>query len=272
VLRATLEYDGSRYRGWQVQVNVRTVQGELQRALREALEEITGEATDERQAPQVHGAGRTDAGVHALAQVASLHLPERAWAVDPRALRLALNERLPVDVNVLSLTEAPPSFHARHDAGLRIYRYRLATRRTAFGKPYVYWVKDRLDVAAMQRAAELFVGRHDFVSFCERPMEQESTLVEVSFVSVEVPVEVPELVLIRLGASHFLWKMVRRLAGTLVEVGAGRLAREDVAGLLARRTEGVARWTAPASGLFLEAVVYPGDPMPEPAHPLRPAF
>jgi len=170
VLRATLEYDGGRYRGWQAQVNARTVQGELVRACREAL------GVDVK----VNGAGRTDAGVHAFAQVASLH-GASVVATDLGKLRQDLNDRLPPDIHVLRLDVAPPSFHARHSAGERIYRYRISRRRTAFGKRYVYWVKDRLDASLMQAAADLFVGRHDFGSFCENAEGHDSTLVEVAF-------------------------------------------------------------------------------------------
>ena len=261
VLRALIEYDGTRYRGWQSQVNARTVQG----VLFEAVREVLGEGT------RIHGAGRTDAGVHAFGQVASLHLA-RPLALSLGAARRALNDRLPFDVNVLDLQEAPRGFHARHDALLRIYRYRIARRRTAFGKPFVYWVKDRLDVAAMERAAQRFVGRRDFASFCDNPEGHDSTLVEVSYARVFAAEAAPDLILFRIAASHYLWKMVRRLAGTLVEVGTGRLDEEGLERLFAERSPRIAEWTAPAAGLFLEAVVYPGDGEPPEVDPLRPAF
>jgi tRNA pseudouridine38-40 synthase len=261
VLRATLEYDGGRYRGWQAQVNARTVQGELVRACHEAL------GADVR----VHGAGRTDAGVHAFAQVASLH-GARVKAADLGVLRQDLNDRLPPDIHVLRLDVAPASFHARHSAGERIYRYRISRRRTAFGKRYVYWVKDRLDASLMRAAAELFVGRHDFGSFCENAEGHDSTLVEVAFARVETPPEAPDLILFRVGASHFLWKMVRRVVGTLLEAGRGRLGAADIRGLLAERSARPAGWTAPPSGLFLESVTYAGDPPPPPIDPFRPGF
>jgi tRNA pseudouridine38-40 synthase len=261
VLRATLEYDGGRYRGWQSQVNARTVQGVLAAAVREVL----GEGV------RIQGAGRTDAGVHALGQVASLHLSQA-----PRQplgpLRRALNDKLPFDVNVLDLREAPPHFHARHDALLRIYRYRISRRRTAFGKPFVWWVKDRLDAAAMERAAARLVGRHDYASFCDNSEGHDSTLVEVSYARVEVPAETPDLVLFRICASHYLWKMVRRIVGVLVEIGTGRLDEEAVARFFTEKSPKIAEWTAPASGLFLESVVYPGDPPPREVSPWKPAF
>jgi len=262
VLRATIEYDGTRYRGWQSQMNARTVQGTLAGAVRPVL----GEGT------RIFGSGRTDAGVHALGQVASLSLERSVPVAELPRLRRAINDGLPPDVHVLALEPAPPGFHARHDAALRIYRYRISRRRTAFGKPWVWWVKDPLDAAAMKKAAALLSGRHDFASFCENAPGHDSTLVEVAWAKVETPAAVPDLILFRIAASHFLWKMVRRLVGTLVEVGTGRIAAPKVAALLAERSSEPARFTAPPSGLFLETVVYEGDPAPPEIDPLRPGW
>jgi tRNA pseudouridine38-40 synthase len=239
--KLTLEYDGTRYRGWQSQKNTdRTVQGVLIHAARELLGADAG----------VGGAGRTDAGVHALAQVAHLKARKRLPELE---IERGLNDRLPFDVNVLEVSPAPPGFHARHDAVSRTYLYRILRRRTAFDKRLVWWVKDRLDSSAMRRAAGLLPGRHDFASFCENPAGQESTLVVVE--KSELGEHGNELHF-RIEASHFLWKMVRRLAGTLVEVGRGKLDAAGVARLLAERSTEPAKWTAPPSGLFLERVTY----------------
>lgn len=239
--KLTLEYDGTRYSGWQSQKNTdKTVQGTLLRAAREVLGE---DAT-------CGGAGRTDAGVHALEQVA--HLKARK-SLPEGEIAWQLNERLPFDVHVLSVLEASPQFHARHDATSRTYLYRISRRRTAFDKRFVWWVKDRLDVAAMRRAAKLFEGRHDFASFCENPEGQESTLVVVEKSEV---VEAGHEIHVRITASHFLWKLVRRLVGTLVEVGRGNLDGPGVEALLREKSAAPAKWTAPPSGLFLEKVVY----------------
>ncbi|MEA2694830.1 MAG: tRNA pseudouridine38-40 synthase [Acidobacteriota bacterium] len=248
--RLTLEYEGTRYRGWQEQQNARSVAGELRRAIADTGVEIK----------DLGGAGRTDAGVHALFQAAHLRLGK---AVEPEAFRRAINDRLPPDIHLLALHPAPADFHARHGAVSRSYLYQVSRRRTALAKRFVWWVKSPLDTGRMEAAAALLAGRHDFRLFCERPAEQTSTLVVVEKVELATA---GSLVLVRLVASHFLWKMVRRVVGTLVEVGSGRLSPTAFAALLAgqnsqRGAGGLpAEWTAPPSGLFLERVLYPGDP------------
>ncbi|MET0646575.1 MAG: tRNA pseudouridine(38-40) synthase TruA [Pyrinomonadaceae bacterium] len=256
VWRLDVEYEGTRYAGWQTQPHARTVQGELMKA----AEQFLNSRVD------VGGSGRTDAGVHALRQVAHLKSKPTGRAPDPAQLKAGLNKLLPHDINVLRVSNARAGFHARHDAVARYYVYQIATRRTAFGKPFVWWVRDRLDVAAMRAACGLIPGRHDFSSFCESPAEQRSTLVEV--LRAEVVTE-GGLVLFRVGASHFLWKMVRRLVGALVEVGRGNLSAEEFGGLFERYSNAPAAWTAPPSGLFLERVLYEGD---APPGPLRAPF
>jgi tRNA pseudouridine38-40 synthase len=256
VWRLELEYEGTRYAGWQSQPHARTVQGELTKAAERLLNARV----------EAGGSGRTDAGVHALRQVAHLKSKPGGRAPGPVQLKAGLNKLLPHDINVLRVAQARADFHARHDAVARYYVYQIATRRTAFGKPFVWWVRDRLDVASMRAACRFVEGRHDFSSFCESPAEQRSTLVEV--LRAEVATE-GGLVLFRIGASHFLWKMVRRLVGALVEVGRGSLSASDFGGLLERYSNAPAAWTAPPSGLFLERVLYEGD---APPGPLRAPF
>lgn len=256
--RLDVEYEGTRYRGWQEQKNARSIVGELRRATLAAGAEIV----------DIGGSGRTDAGVHALRQTAHLRLRK---AVDPSSFRRALNELLPPDIHVLATIAAGDAFHARHAAISRSYLYQIARRRTALAKRFVWWVKRPLDPERMAAAARLVEGRHDFVRFCERPAEQTSTVVVVERVEV---VEVGSLVLVRFQASHFLWKMVRRLVGALVKVGAGELSEERLVGLLRggaadESGEQPAHWTAPPSGLFLERVVYPGE---EPLGAIAPAM
>lgn len=247
--RLTVEYEGTRYSGWQEQKNARTVAGELKQALA-PLVPVPFE---------LGGAGRTDAGVHALAQVAHLRSPV---ALEPERALAAVNDALPPDIHLLALEPAETRFHARHDALSRSYVYQICRRRTALGKRFVWWVKRPLDAQSMSAALEAVVGRHDFSRFAERnPDPDASPLVEVE--SAEVA-EAGDLVLVRVVASHFLWKMVRRLVGALVEVGAGGLEVERFRALveMARTpvAERPAEWTAPPSGLFLERILYAGDP------------
>ncbi len=251
--RLTIEYVGTRYRGWQIQKNARTVQGEIRRAVAEA----TGQETFE-----LYGAGRTDAGVHALAQVAHLEL---ATGHTPELLRFAVNDALPPDINVFRLEPAHHRFHARHGALARSYLYQVSRRRTAFAKPFVWWVRDPLDVGRMRAAAAAFVGLKDFRSFTATDPEEASTRVQVDHLEIA---EAGELILIRIRGSHFLWKMVRRLVGVLVEVGRGNLKVEQVEGFLRERSPVPAELTAPPSGLFLERVFYEGE---ETELPLLPA-
>ncbi len=243
--KLTLEYAGTKYSGWQIQKNARTIQGEIDRAIRE----ITGEQTFE-----LYGSGRTDAGVHALAQVAHLELNT---TTPPDTLTRRLNEALPSDINILRIEKVRHKFHARHSAVARSYIYQVSRRRTAFAKPWVWWVKDDLNVVAMREAATRFVGRHDFRSFSDDDPDDKST--EVAIDTLEVH-EDGDLLLVHVEGSHFLWKMVRRLVGVLVEVGRGALSPEAAASMLTSSSALPARLTAPASGLFLERVFYEDDP------------
>lgn len=242
--RLTLEYAGTRYSGWQIQQNARTIQGELQRAAVEVL----GQAVD------IQGSGRTDAGVHALGQVAHV---DAARELPPDTLRRRLNDELPNDINVLSVARAHPRFHARHDAVMRSYIYQIARRRTAFAKPFVWWVKDDLDLERMRDATPVFVGFRDFRSFTDDDPSQKSTQVHVKGVEI---FEDEDLLVIHAEASHFLWKMVRRIVGVLVEVGRGGMNRTDADRLVREPSPLVATLTAPASGLFLERVFYANEP------------
>jgi tRNA pseudouridine38-40 synthase len=241
--KLTIEYAGTRYSGWQVQKNARTVQGELQRAIREATGAV---------ALDLQGSGRTDAGVHALEQVAHL---EVSTTLPPESLRRRINDTLPADINVLAVTPAKHRFHARHDATSRSYLYQVARRRTAFAKPFVWWVKEDLDVARMRDAAARLTGLHDFRSFTDSDPGETSTKVLLGGLDIA---EDGDLLLIRVVGSHFVWKMVRRIVGVLVEVGRGGLEPAAVEKFLEEDSPVPARLTAPASGLFLERVVYGG--------------
>lgn len=247
--KLTIEYAGTRYSGWQIQKNARTVQGEVERAV--------VEASGARQF-ELYGSGRTDAGVHALRQVAHLDI-ETSIPAEP--LRRRINDALPSDINILRVERAPRRFHARHDAVARSYIYQIARRRTAFAKPFVWWVKEDIDVEAMRRVAGRFVGLHDFQSFSDEDPDEKSTEVLVDSLQLH---EDGDLVVVHIEGSHFIWRMVRRLVGVLVGVGKGELTERDAVAFLATRSAQPARLTAPASGLFLERVYYPGDPRDRP--------
>ena len=242
--KLTIEYAGTRYSGWQIQKNARTVAGEIERA----ITAVTGVRSFE-----LYGAGRTDAGVHALAQVAHLQLDTR---LDAATLAWRINDELPADINILDLVRAPQRFHARHDAIARSYLYQVARRRTAFAKPYVWWVREDLHVKAMREAAAAFVGLKDFRGFSADDREEASSKVQVDRVDI---LEEPPLLLIRVVGSHFLWRMVRRMVGVLVAVGRRELKPPDVPRMLAEASDESAALAAPASGLFLERVYYPDD-------------
>jgi tRNA pseudouridine38-40 synthase len=251
-LKLTIEYAGTRYSGWQIQKNARTIQGEIERALREA----TGARDFE-----LYGSGRTDAGVHALAQVAHLDI-HLQLPLD--TLRRRVNDALPSDIVIVDVEQVRHRFHARHDAIGRSYLYHVTRRRTAFAKPFVWWVKEELDVARMRDAASRFVGFHDFGAFSDDDPAEKSTQVLVETLDIH---EDEDLILFHIEGSHFIWKMVRRIVGVLVEVGRGGMTPDAAAALLLEGSDAVARLTAPASGLFLERVYYQGDPRDVPVRP-----
>src|ERR671912_2866669 len=171
-LKLTIEYAGTKYSGWQKQKNARTVQGELERAI--------GEATREKSF-EFMGSGRTDAGVHALRQVA--HLDVRK-ALPAESLRRGINDALPADIHVLAVDSVPHRFHARHSAIARSYLYQVSRRRSAFAKPFVWWVKEPLNLERMTAAAARFSGMHDFRSFSDDDPEDKSTAVLIEHVTV----------------------------------------------------------------------------------------
>jgi len=252
--RLTIEYDGTRYSGWQRQENAVTVQG----TLLDAIEKLSPGAA-------LSGAGRTDAGVHALGQVA--HLVTRD-SRDPVRFIRKLNSLLPRDINVLDMIEVPSRFHARHDATERFYLYQVAARRSAFFKKYVWWVRDRIDSERIGRRLIELPGLHDFAAFADKRRADEESG-KVLLTTCSLTREGP-LLLFRFGGSHFIWKMVRRLVGVLVAVGTGQLPDLPITELVKNHGRDFAALTAPASGLFLEIVRYQGDPPPPPPRAVTP--
>jgi tRNA pseudouridine38-40 synthase len=260
--KLTIEYAGTRYSGWQIQKNARTVQGEIDRAVRT----ITGRTDFE-----LYGSGRTDAGVHAVAQVAHLDV---ATALPPDLLRRRVNDELPADINIVDAVVVPHRFHARHDAVARRYLYQIARRRTAFAKAFVCWVKEPLDAARMRNGAAAFVGMKDFRSFAatdddDRDAQPADKSTRVLIERLEI-VEDGDLLLVSIEGSHFLWKMVRRIVGVLVEIGRGGLDVNAAATFLAESSTAPARLTAPPSGLFLYRVYYKNDARGSTAAPVTP--
>jgi tRNA pseudouridine38-40 synthase len=247
-LKLTLAYDGSEFHGWQVQPDRATVQG----VLAEAIRRITGETV----LPQ--GSGRTDAGVHALAQVATF---TSASPIPAPNLRTALNDVLPSSVRILLVEEVAPEFHARHSAKAKTYRYRIYRGEICppFLARYVHHYPYPLDENAMMPAAAEVEGEHDFTSFAavdpERGKDEEEPSGVRTIFSSQWQSEQDELIYTVRG-SGFLHHMVRNLVGTFLLIGKGTLTRGDLRRILHARDRSAAGPTAPASGLYLVSVEY----------------
>ncbi len=241
-LKLIVAYVGTRYAGWQVQPGRETIQGTLEGRLSRMLQETV----------RLAGAGRTDAGVHARGQVANFLTASR---IPAEGLLRGLNARLPEDVRVLHVEEAAPGFQARRDARSKEYRYRIARARVVspFDAPFAETVRGPLDVEAMRRAAAALEGRHDFTSFCAAACRVEDKVRRITVSRVE---EDGDFLEYRVRADGFLQHMVRTLAGTLIEVGRGRLAGDAIPAILDRRDRRAAGPCAGARGLVLEKVFY----------------
>jgi tRNA pseudouridine38-40 synthase len=271
--KLTLAYDGTDFQGWQVQPGLPTIQGELQAA----LGRITGET------PLPQGSGRTDAGVHALAQVASFAL--RA-PIPPENLQRALNRTLPPSIRISEAKVVSDAFHARHSAIAKTYEYRILRGADCppFLARYVYACPWPLNLDALQASARFFEGEHDFQSFAatdpdsahraalesapsaetdtDPPASPPGSTVRTIFSSAweQLPTAAGELFVYRVRGNGFLHHMVRNLVGTMVDVGRGHLALEEIPRILAARFRSAAGPTAPARGLFLHSVDYPPEP------------
>jgi tRNA pseudouridine38-40 synthase len=237
-LKLTIEYDGSDFHGWQVQPGLRTVQGELYRA----VAELGGTAV------KIVGAGRTDAGVHATGQVANVKLVTKLGV---SALLGAVNARLPRDVLVREIEEVPLSFSARFDASSRTYHYMLIRRTTALWRRYFYCYRGDLDVPAMRREMKLLPGEKDFSSFCSSADFGGTKMCRVMKVDL---VESPPILTFRITADHFLHTMVRVVAGTLLDIGRGKPLM--MGQIIEARNRAAAGRTLPPHGLYLVDVRY----------------
>lgn len=244
--RLLIEYDGSNYHGWQQNAGVSTIQGEMLKACQQVFS---------TKKIELYGAGRTDTGVHALGQAAHLDVPTQMHA---EKISARLNEILPHDIHILSMENCDAGFHARHNAVARSYVYVISRQRSAFGKRYVWWVKEELSVSKMQDAAAIFRGFHDFSSFGAATREEKSTLVDISHLDIS---ESGNLIKIHILGSHFLWMMVRRITGVLVHAGKGKLTLKEIKGFIHQYSERPSQLAAPPSGLYLQRVYYPGEPV-----------
>jgi len=244
-IKLVLEYDGSRYDGWQRQGNTdNTIQGKIETV----LQKWSGEEIE------IHGSGRTDAGVHARGQVANFHIDSKVCSNAMSAMDY-LNRYLPEDIRVLSVEEMPERFHSRLLATRKTYSYSvdMAPKKNVFERKYVWGLGETLDVEAMRAAAEYFLGEHDFKSFCSNKKMKKSTVRTIESIHIE---ETGTKVMFSYTGNGFLYNMVRILTGTLVEVGQGKRKPEEMKVILQAQNRETAGMTAPPEGLFLESVEY----------------
>jgi tRNA pseudouridine38-40 synthase len=243
--RVVLAYDGHRYKGWQIQPDVKTVQGTFETALERVLGAFT----------RVHASGRTDTGVSALGQV--IHFLTDRWQASAWELAARLKEALPDDITVRALDEVPEGFHSRYKATRKHYRYMVCNTRKPWPGPVrrdVYYFTRPLAAQLMRRAARHLVGTHDFSSFGVNPGRVVETPVK-TLLRCDVAEE-PPLVIFNLEADGFLYKMVRSIVGTLLKVGVGSIRPDEIPEILAARDRSRAGPTAPPYGLCLVQVFY----------------
>jgi tRNA pseudouridine38-40 synthase len=242
VLKLTLEYDGSNYSGWQLQPRHDSIQGRIE----SALETIFAPPV------RVFGAGRTDAGVHARGQVASITIP-RPFDIDE--LQRALNSLLPNDIVIGDIAPAPDNFDPRHDARSRLYEYRVLNRKiaSAFEYRYSWLVRDELDLVAMNASAQVFIGEHDFAAFRSLGSSVKTT---VRRVLASEWTRTGDVLVYRIEANSFLRHMVRAMVAAMVEAGRGRSDARKIAAILEGRDRHAAPANAPPGGLYLLEVRY----------------
>ena len=241
-----IAYDGTAYEGWQVQKIGRGVQQLIEMAFRRVFPSVQ----------RIHSSSRTDTGVHALGMVAHVEIPKREFRMKLAKLPLAINAHLPPDIRILSAKRASAEFHARFDATGKQYRY-FVWNHSAMNplmRLYAWHVSPKLDVAAMRRAAKLFLGKHDFKSFAgTRNYEMETTIRTVTRCDL---LKNGPLLTFFIEGDGFLYKMCRGIVGTLVQLGRGKFSESDIKAMLAARDRRAGGMTAPAHGLVLWRVFY----------------
>lgn len=241
--KITIQYDGTRYKGWQVQKSTdMTIQGKIQ----DVLSAMTGQEIE------VIGSGRTDAGVHAYGQVANFHIPKHFTKDE---VLQYLNHYLPMDIAVISIEEVDERFHARYHAVSKTYMYRIHTSQipNVFERKYMYSYTESLDVSKMREAAKHLIGTHDFMAFCGNKKMKKSTIRTVTSIDIQ---EKESEIQISYTGDGFLQQMIRIITGTLIEVGNGTKQPEDILSIMESKVRENAGYTVPADGLVLKQVEY----------------
>ncbi|NLN97551.1 MAG: tRNA pseudouridine(38-40) synthase TruA [Eubacteriaceae bacterium] len=241
-LKITLSYDGTNYGGWQRQINAMTVQEMVEKALKA----ITGESI------AIHGSGRTDSGVHALGQV--MHFKTES-SIPTERFALALNSKLPEDIRALRAQEMPEAFHSRFSAKSKAYFYQIDrdTVASPFYRRYAWHLSKPLDLTAMDKAKDVFLGEHDYAAFMATGSCVQHTIRTIHRLELT---EHEQLLRIHIEGNGFLYNMVRIMVGTLVEIGHGKIKAENLPKIINSKNRKLAGATAPAKGLFLKEVYY----------------
>jgi len=241
-VKLTIEYDGTNFSGWQKQPNGRTVQEEIEKALSELLKKEV----------KIYGSGRTDAGVHALGQVANF---QDEFTIPVDRIPMALNGMLPQDISIRSAVEVNPSFHARYSAKGKKYIYKIFNSKvkSPLLRNYAYFVSDELDTVEMKRASINYVGEHDFRGFMASGSSVKNTVRTIYSFDVWLN---DKMIIIETRGNGFLYNMVRIMIGTLVDIGRGRMKADDLPGIIKSGIRDRAGYTAPAQGLYLAEVYY----------------
>mgnify|MGYP000279225695 CR=1 FL=1 len=244
-IRLTIEYDGSRYQGWQRlggDSNANTIQGKLE----SVLSKMTGEDVN------INGSGRTDAGVHAYGQVANFHTD---CMMSVNEIKDYLTKYLPSDIGIVEVSEASERFHSRLNAKEKTYLYRIAIPGVSnvFERKYLWYFPETLDIKKMEEAASLLIGTHDFVSFCNIRTNTQDTVRTVYDLTIE---KKDDEIVLRITGNGFLYNMVRIMVGTILEIAAGSKPQGCIPQILEQRDRAAAGFTAPAWGLYLDRVFY----------------